>query len=590
MGKYGDSRDIVKACERKRTQLWQEFDAIKERLTEIARYIYPAALPGLTRDPSNLTADSTYDEDDAERLTNVPFDAFKVAVSGFFTNLTNPSAPWFRLGSPQFAEQDDRTEDYYAKSYATLTDATRWLIGWSNAYRALHTCYKHLLAFGFAAILADEDQARIVRCQCLRVGTYALGTDRTGKVDRVVRRFAFTAEQMIDEFGEDNVSPNIIQAARNGDIQNKFEAWNLIEPHKKPTGDQPRYSLSYAKFAYRSVYWSPEARDNGSDGLLAVRGYRVKPLVAPRLAFEHGDIYGRGCGANVLGHCRALQTMCLAQLDLADHEAHPSMMAPASMIDDGLRLGPCEVNYYPDGLGPNAVYRTIGQPPTGDRTMQEMARVENEIRKEFFNAEFETINAMEDNSAMTGGGGDRMTATEVRARVNEKMEQLAGIATTLNDELLDPFVTMMASFAIMSGVAQVELPASQGGMLPWDIKYESAIHAAVNTQPINATATSLQIAMNFANASGDTSVIDNFDSDSAARDIHRKLGAPEKYLRSAEDRDQIRAARAEQAMRAQQAQEAAIRAKTIKDMASAPISPDTIGGALAAAGQQEAQQ
>lgn len=587
MSKFGNSERIVRNCEKQRKQLWQEFERIKGKLTDIARYIYPNALSGLVRDVKDIQADSAYDDDDAERFTGVPFDAFRIAYSGFYTNLTNPAASWFSLGSPNF-NQDEEEKDFYAREYEKLTEATRWLMGWCGSYRALHIVYKHLVAFGFAGMLLDADDERIVRCHCLRMGTYALGIDRKGKVDRVVRHFAYTAEQMVEEFGAENLSYNIVETARRGDAEARFEVWNIVEPHRKLKGIGTPYTLSYKKFAYRSTYWCPESNANGQHGLLAVRGYAIKPIVAPRLTFEIGDIYGRGCGADALGHCRALQTMAESQLDLADQEAHPSMMAPASLADDGLRLGALSVNWYPDGLQPNAVYRTLGNPPTGDRTANEQARLEAELRKAFFNSEFETINAMQDQTAVTGGGGDKMTATEVKARVNEKMEQLAGIATTLNDELLDPFVTAMAAYAMMAGLVEAELPDGAGDALPWDIKYESAIHAAVNAQPINAATNSFNAAAQFAAVSQDPSVFDNFDGDAMARDMHRKFGAPERYLRPSKERDQLRARRAEEQQRAQEVQEEAVRARALKDAASAPITPGTIGGALADAGQEGA--
>lgn len=596
MTKFGNAREIVQNCDRQRQQLWNEYLRIKPNLVEIARYIYPGAIPGLVRDIRNIGSESIYDDDDdANRLTGVPFDAFRIAVSGFYTNLTNPSAPWFRLNSPKFGRTDAGQDDYYADVYETLSDATRWLINWCGANRALHTIYKHLVAFGFACAVAEPDDERYVRVTCLKVGQYALGIDRKGKVDRVVRHFAFTAEQMIEEFGASQVSPSVIEAARRGDLTSRYEVWNLIEPHKKlPKVDTP-YTLSYAKFRYRSVYWCAEKSVNDSCGLLAVRGYEIKPIIAPRLTFEVGDTYGRGCGANVVGHCRALQTMAEAQLDIADQEAHPSMMAPSSMADDGLRLGPLEVNYYPDGLGPNAVYRTIANPPTGERTSMEMQRLEMEIRKEMFNSEFETINAMEDNEAMAQKGGNHMTATEVQVRVNEKMEQLSGIATTLNDELLDPFVSMMAAYVRRSAIDAerlglpplVELPDDvKNSSAPFDIKYESAVHAAANARPINAANQSFQQAANYATATQDPSVLDNFDLDEMARDMHRKLGAPEKYLKDTEERDKIRSARAQAQAKAQQAQLDQMNARTIKDTMSAPVSPETIGGAIAGAGAE----
>ncbi len=597
MTKFGNAQEIVQNCDRQRQQLWNEFERIKPNLVEIARYIYPAAVPGLVRDIRNIGSESIYDDDDDQnRLTSVPFDAFRIAVSGFYTNLTNPSSPWFRLNSPEFGRTDPAQDDFYADVYDTLTDATRWLINWSGSNRALHTIYKHLVAFGFACAIADPDDERYVRLSCLRVGQYALGIDRKGKVDRVVRHFAFTAEQMIEEFGASQVSDSVKEAAKRGDLTTKYEVWNLVEPHRRLPGVDSPYRLSYTRFKYRSVYWSAERRDNDSYGLLAVRGYEIKPIVAPRLVFEVGDIYGRGCGANVVGHCRALQTMAESQLDIADQNAHPSMMAPVSMADDGLRLGPLDVNFYPDGLGPNAVYRTIGQPPSGEHTANEMARLEHEIRKEMFNSEFETINAMEDNAAGAAREPNgHMTATEVRVRVNEKMEQLSGIATTLNDELLDPFVTLMAAYVRRSvtdaerlGLPPlVELPEEvAGSSAPFDIKYESAIHAAASAQPINAANQSFQQAANYAAATQDPTVLDNFDLDQMARDMHRRLGAPEKYLKNAEERDAIREQRAQAAAEAQQAQLQSVRAKTLKDAMSAPVSPETIGGAVASAGEE----
>ena len=584
MSKFGNSEEIVKACDRQRTSMWSDFERLRPKLKEIARYIYPPALSGLERDIRDIAAESVFDGDDDNRFTSVSFDAFRVAYSGFYTNLTNPAAPWFSLGAPDFGRDEDE-KDYYADGYSKLTEATRWLMGWCGAYRALHLVYKHLVAFGFAAVLIDQDPERIAHVQCLRMGTYALGIDRKGKVDRVCRHFAFTASQLIEEFGRENLSDNIIEAVRRGDNTTRFEVWNIVEPHLKFARLPTPWTLSYKRFSYRSTYWSAEARQNGQHGLLAVRGYISKPLVAPRLTFEPGDVYGRGCGADALGHCRALQTMAESQLDLADQEAHPAMMAPASMADEGLRLGALEVNYYPDGLGPNAVYRALAQGPTGERTAREMQRLEGELRKTFFNTEFETINAMEDQASMLGGG--RMTATEVKARVSEKMEQLAGIATTLNDELLDPFVTAMAVCALTGGLVNVELPEGAGDTLPWDIKYESAIHTAVNAQPINAAMKSFEAASSVASASG-SPALDNFDADAMVRDIHRKLGAPERYLKKSGERDALRAARAEEAARQAEAEQMAEAAKSIKDLSSATITPGTIGGALAEAGQEMA--
>ena len=592
MSRWGDSERIVQVCERQRTQLWDEFERVRPGLVEIARYLYPGALAGLVRDVKDFKSYSPEeDEDDSARLTGVPFDAFRIAYSGFFVNLTNPNHQWFRLGSPKFGKVDPSQDDYYQGVYDKLTDATDWLMKWANVYRPLRTLYKHLVAFGFGCIATDEDDERYVFARCLRVGTYALGVDRKGRVDRVVEHFAYTADQMIEEFGAENVSETIIRAARQGDRSTRFEVWRLIEPHVRIPRCPSPYTLSYERFRYRSIHWTTDAKDR-EHGLLAVRGYRIKPIVAPRLEFENGDVYGRGCGKNVVGRCRGLQTMRESALEISDQMAHPAMMAPASMADDGLRLGAYDVNYYPDGLPPNAVYRAISTPPGGERLDMDRATLEQEIRKDLFNSEFETINAMQDGAARTGRSGDHMTATEVQVRVNEKMEQLSGIATTLNDELLDPLVTMMSGYVRLSCEEGgrlppiLDLPAEiRRGRAPYDIKYESAIHAAASAQAINATATAMKYAYDIGQMCGSPDVMDNFDADEATRDIARKLATPEKYMRNVESRDALRVQRAEEAARQQRLQEQAIQARAAKDFMSSPVSPDTIGGALAGTGE-----
>lgn len=50
MSKWGDCERIVQWCERQRAQLWDGFERVRPGLVEVARYLYPGALPGLLRD------------------------------------------------------------------------------------------------------------------------------------------------------------------------------------------------------------------------------------------------------------------------------------------------------------------------------------------------------------------------------------------------------------------------------------------------------------------------------------------------------------------------------------------------------------
>lgn len=549
MGKWGDHEAIARHCERERAALWPGLERQRAGWIRIARQCYPKALGGLRRAADDYAGDTDFEDDDATRATGVPFSAFRVCVNGFYRHLTPPNAgtPWFKLGRPRFGRS---AGDADLRALEELTDATAWLMRWSDAYTAVNAVWRQLVAFGTAAMLAVPDGERVVRCCCLRAGTYALGIDRRGLPDRLVRQLAMDPCQLAAEFGRENVSQTVARRAAEGDRKGLLRVWQLTERHEPGTGPEVRLD---EKFGWRSVYWSNAAAE-GNGRILAARGHLRQPFVAPRLNAEHGDVYGRGMGADAVGLCACLQRACRAQAVSAEQEVFPPMAAPESMSDQGLRLGPREVNWYPDGTPPNGIYPAV-TPPETSLNLELVRRLEGEIRSAFYNSEFETINALED------GGGGRMTATEVRARVDEKMEQLEGVATSMDREWLDPLVTLMAGFALDAGLAE----APPDG--PTEIRYESRIHAAANAARVNAGLDSVSRAAGLAaNAPG---IMDNFDFDEAARDTHRALGAPEKWLRDARDVEAARRARGEAEDEERDARLGAERAKAARDAAAA---------------------
>ena len=570
MGRWGDEREILRRSERTRARLWRGIEERRAGLAEIARHIYPAAEDALTLDAEALADDR--DRRDQGRLTLAPIQAFGVCVNGFYSHLTPPNERWFNLGYPKFGAYGEDEEDAANGAYEALTDATRWLIGWCGAYREVHALYRSLVAFGFGCVVTSPDRERYVHAECLRPGQYALGVGADGKVDRLVRRYAMRPSDALEEFGPEAVGRRVARMAEEGDPGRPLTVWQLIEPHS--AGKAGVWRLDAGRFGYRSVYWCGQCSDGDGGGLLAVRGSKRRPFVAPRIQCERGEAYGRGFGADVIGHCRGLQELCESAMDISDQEAHPAMMAPASMADDGLRLEAYAVNYYRDDLHPNAVYRAVQQGADPGLTERAAARLEGEIRRVMLNSEFETLDALRD-----AGAGGRMTATEVQARVSEKLEQLQGIATTLNDEWLDPFVTLMADYAMDPPEGLPPLAEPEGAPEPFEIRYESRIHRAANAATVNAGFDSLQRAG--ALAEGDPAVMDNFDADAIARDVHRRLGGPERWLRKAADRNRIREERARARGAEREAQMRQVEAKTLRDAAAARVDPEDDAGVAA---------
>lgn len=571
MASFGNTEMIRREAMRQKSALWNEFERIRAPLTEIARAVYPPAVDGLMRRVEDLHSPMMYEGgEDEYRLTYAPMRAFRIGCSGFYVNFMSPARRWYRFVAKPRNFASGATDERTAPWIDSLTEASRYMIYHSGSYPALNTAIRHLIAFGFACVLSrpeteDEQRrrGRYIVTECLRVGTYALGVDSYGKPDRVLRHFAFTAEQLAEQFGRNALPETVLNDLRRGSDR-RHEVWCLIEPHRRGFREDARaFRLSYGAFAYRAVYWltSSEGKNNG---VLAVRGYARKPFVAPRLEVEAGDVYGRGRCMDILGDIRGLQTACEDDLDISGQNAQPAVVASEQLKTPGVHLGRGGVNYVAPGeQRANAIYRALQDPPSAEGTRATMGRLEQEIKDAFFNNEFASINSDDQNNPVR-------TATEIEYRKRQSMEQLSGAATALDEEFLLPLIEMMRDYTVLVGLYAIPNGMSLSML---DIKYESNVHRAQNAPDVNSRTESLsfaaQVAQMQVQAGVSDTVMDNFRMDDIVRNHHRALGAPEHDLVSPETVKGVRAGRAEAAQaQAQIAQEGAA-AQIAKDQAAA---------------------
>ena len=586
MDRIGNAEKIRQSAARQKDQLWKGFERRREEYLEIAEAFYPAAIEGLTQQVEHQVLQTQKDGEsaDANRLTTMPMQAFQVGVSGFFVNITSPAKRWCTIKARPRRFETGAADEDTAKVTDEITEAMRYLMRRCGVYRSIHTAWKHLLAFGNAVILirpeTEEEQAtrgRYVYTECLRMGTYAIGVDDHGKVDRVVRHFAWNAEQLAAQFGRGNLPENVLKALDRGDIETQFEVWNLIEPHRKGfRKDANEFRLNYRKFSYRSIYWLNSTQGQNF-GILAVRGYVFNPIVAPRFELEAGDVWGRGRGADALGLAHGLQTMREDILDISGQNAQPAVCASDELKGSGLHLGRGGVNWVASGeQKANAIYRALQEPGNTSEARNDAEVLMNEIKNRFFNSEFASIDALKNQAGVK-------TATEIEYIRWDNFEQLSGIATTMDDEFLDPLATLFMNLTLYLGLAEIPRGMSLRDM---EIHYESDVHKAQNAADINARNASINFAVQIANVKPE--ILDNFAADKIVRAHHRVLGAPEQDLAPMEAVAQIREERAAAQQAEAQMQQAEREAHMVKELGSTPIGPESYGGKLmaAAAGAQ----
>ncbi len=205
---------------------------------------------------------------------------------------------------------------------------------------------------------------------------------------------------------------------------------------------------------------------------------------------------------------------------------------PVLLPDDG--------SIWPLATQPGGVifYRAGGTEPKywefkGNLTDMEQAilSVQQEIQKGYFIDMFDPLIDRQN-----------MTATEVMARVEQKMRFLTPIIGRLQSELFNPMINRI--IGILSKQDKLpEMPEelSEAG---FSVMYLGRLALALRTLESEGLS---QLLLEWAPMAEVSDHMDNLDTDTAFRDSSRNRGVPATWLKAVEQRDSERAARAQAA-------------------------------------------
>ena len=576
---------IKKHCTSVEQKLFSAFEKRKGHLLDIAKEIYPIGRAGLERGVEELADGFIYD-DDHRMLTTGPMNALRQGAAGFHGNLTSPATHWFRFRLPSFMVKDGELTHEQKVLLDSITEATEWTFARANAYKSLHKIYEHVLTFGFGCMLVSADKERICRCETLRVGTYALGIGTDGMVDTCVRRLSWTADQIIREFGKESV-PQYILDGKDDPIK-RYEIVNLIEPNAvgdAKANDEIAQDIEMDdNTIYRSIFWLKGASSGTkNEGILRVIGFSIRPIVAPRLECEIGDIYGRGRGDDALDLARGCQSFKFDELNIVGRQSEPAILADAELKDEGLKMYRGAVNYtrFGEQRGSMAM-PIIPNPPSPKDAMAERMDAMQEIAKLFFNDAFSVIDAVKN------GQSGKMTATEVEVHVRDAMQRLAPVATIFDTELLDPLVSIIAKYTIPA--MPTPLTEEQVKLLSTvNVEYVSTIHLAQRQSSISGMVQVLQYGESLAKM-GKPEVLYRIDGDRTFCRLAELIGFPENCLSTDEKVQESMSAANKAAAQQAQLEQMQIQARAQKDLASAPVDDGHAGGMIAKSIQQREEE
>lgn len=439
--------------------------------------------------------------------------------------LTNPSLRFFELimGDPSIDEQEDVKEylqDCAQKMFTVMNN--------SNFQTEIHEVYLDLGAIGTSAIYMGEDAEKVIHFSARSMKEIYIDENNLGMIDTVERVFKWKLRQIVQEFGEKVLRPDLLRKYRDGNTDD-FEILHCTHP----VSDE-EYESKGGVFSYKSVYILKEERQK-----LSTKGYHEFPYCVPRWTKTTGEVYGRGPGMDALSDIKMLNRMKETVIKGAQKTVDPPLM----VADDGV-IG--NVRLTPGGL---TIVRPSSEVPIRplitdariDFGIQLWDRVELAIRRAFF---VDQVQLRE---------GPQMTATEVNQRTEENLRFMGPVLGRQNFELLGPMIERVFGVMARKNMFKEAPPLIRGKN--FDVRFSSLVARAQRMSEGQNLTRAISVASPLINA--DPKAMDIIDADAGVKYVMDIYGVPQKLMRKSRELKQLRDARdkANQQM-AQQAQEA----------------------------------
>lgn len=557
---------------RRWNKLWDETSSWRSHWMELTDYLLPR------RGRYTIESQNTKGRKRSNKIYDgSPSQALRTMSAGMMSGLTNPARPWFRFK----LEPEELMERPGVKKWLGQSEvAVRTLLARSNFYNAMSVVYTELGAFGTAVLYKMPHPTRQLHYRPLTVGEYALAEDQfndvntlarkfTMTVDQVVRRFVMTKSPDPNDWEWGKVSTTVKDLWRRQAYDQPIEICHLIQP--RPLFSRDLNRMDGPNRPIMDVYI--EAGDNiGMNKVLQESGFTKQPFYAVRWELVSGDVYGTSPGMVALGDIKQLQTQTKRKAQAIDKHVNPPMVGTNNLKGQPTSVLPGTVTYVDPAQGTSGFQPAYQVNPDLQYMIMDIQEVQQRIQREFYADLF---------AMMINSDRRQMTATEVAERHEEKLILLGPVLQRLNVELLDHVVEDAFEAALASGM--IPEPPDEIAGQDMQIKYVSLLAQAQEAAAAAALERTLGLAGNMAAVLPD--VLDNIDGDAALREYSQILGNSPNILRSREDVEQMRQARAEAVQRQQMAEQAKVEAEAAKTLSETDTtSPNALTQILSGVG------
>jgi hypothetical protein len=484
--------------------------------------------------------------------------ALRVLGAGMMAGATSPARPWFRLTTAD----PDLNRFHSVKLW--LDDVTvrmQMVFQKSNTYRALHQLYEELGAFGTGASIVLPDFYGVIHHYPLTIGEYAIATDYKGRVNTMYREFEKTVSEIVAEFGYKNCSKEVQRQYDSGNLDTWITLVHAIEPRT----DREQGKIDNKNKPFKSCYFEV---GGDPEKYLSESGFDNFPVLVPRWTVTGGDIYGSSPGMEALGDIKQLQHEQLRKAQGIDYQTKPPLQVPSSMKNRDVETLPGGISFV-DSAAPQAGIRPAFEVNLNlNYLLQDIQDVRERISGAFYADLF---------MMLANNAGDRMTATEVAERHEEKLLMLGPVLERLHNELLDPLVDMTFEYMARAGLLPPAPPEMQG--IELNIEFVSMLaqaQRAIGTNGVDRFVGSLGVV-----AQMKPDVMDKFNADNWVDAYSDMLGVDPRLIVPGEQVAILRDARNQAMAAKEQAAAMEQQANVVSKLSNSPTdTPNVLNSAV----------
>ena len=501
---------------------------------EIAEKFMPRKAQILT---SRQYADSSLE---AQIFDTTAIDSLQTMAAGLMAWTTPASEPWFAMEPAMMLRKSDRVKMW-------LQDVTQLIqeyLANSNYYTERHENLLNKCCFGTNAMYSEMIDDKL-RFEAFQIGSYCIEEDFFGNVSAIYRKFPVTCKQAVEMFGEANVSRKTAETAKD-DTRSQTSIDILHAIYERPRADIPDGAIQAAAIFKP---WASCYVEFNEKHLLQEGGFDSFPVAASRyLKWESFGVrspWGYSPAFSALPDARQINFLS-AMMDVAIERAiDPAMLVPSSM-EGTIITSARGLNYFDPSIDPGALPRELFKVSSLQYGEALLERKKKSIEAKFHVDLFNMFAQVE----------RQMTAREVAERAGERLTLITPAFSRDTTEECAPTLKRVFMLLAQSGMlppppreAVVAIRGMMAEVPDPKVTFTSRLALAIKALRNIAADRSLERDMQVAQARPD--ILDNYNFDRMTRDGALANGMPAEWLLDEEERDGMRAQRA-QAMAQQQ--------------------------------------